>query len=84
MVDHEQNSFHGINLCNKYSINNNTLVLQDYAGTSQPFTTPPGNHTVSTRMTGLNAAFASGVGNFQNTTVTYSDLRNMYTLKKFS
>ena len=44
---------------------------------SQTFASTPRNYTVI--KTALNAAFAAGTGNFQNVTVTYSDITNKYT-----
>ena len=65
----------------EYNINgnNNTLVLQDYAGASQSFTIQVGNYTVSTLMSALNSAFVQGVGNFQSIIVPFSDCTNKYT-----
>ena len=40
----------------------------------QTFTITPGNCAVSTLMTALNAAFAAGIGNFENIIVIYSDI----------
>jgi len=64
-----------------YNINtyNNTLVLVDYASNTQTFTITPGNYTVTTFLTALNAALANGANNFLGITVTYSDLTNMFT-----
>ena len=49
-----------------YNINtyNNNLVLVDYAGNTQTFTITPGNYTVTTFLTALNAQLANGVNNF--------------------
>ena len=54
-------------------------MLQDYLGLTQTITITAGNYTVSSLMTALNTAFASAAGNFQNITVTYSDITNKYT-----
>ena len=45
---------------------NNTLVLRDYLGVSQPIMIPQGNYTVSSLMKVLNTAFADAVGTFKN------------------
>ena len=53
---------------------NNKLVLVDYAGNTQTFTITPGNYTVTSFLTALNAQLANGVNNFLGITATYSDL----------
>ena len=64
-----------------YNINtyNNTLVLVDYANNTQTFTITPGNYTVTTFLTALNAALANGANNFLSITVTYSSITNKFT-----
>ena len=64
-----------------YNINtyNNTLVLVDYASNTQTFTVSPGNYTVTTFLTALNAALANGANNFLGMTATYSDITNIFT-----
>jgi len=65
-----------------YNINtsNNTLVLVDFASNTQTFTITPGNYTVTTFLTALNAVLANGINNFVNITVTYSDLTSKFTI----
>jgi hypothetical protein len=65
-----------------YNINtyNNTLVLVDYANNTQTFTITPGNYTVTTFLTALNAVLANGINNFVGITVTYSDLTSKFTI----
>ena len=61
------------------SKNNNTLVLTDKTGTNTPFTVTPGNYTVSSFMTALNAAFqAATTVSFRGIVVTYSDITNRF------
>ena len=64
-----------------YNINtyNNKLVLVDNAANTQTFTITPGNYTVTTFLTALNAQLANGVNNFLGITVTYSDITNKFT-----
>ena len=54
-----------------YNINvyNNTLVLVDNAANTFTFTITPGNYTVTTFLTALNAKLATGANNFLGITV---------------
>ena len=49
-----------------YNVNtyNNTLVLVDYANNTQTFTITPGNYTVTTFLTALNAQLVTGANIF--------------------
>ena len=65
-----------------YNINtsNNTLILTDKTGVNVPFTITPGNYTVSTFMTALNAQLqACATVSFKSIVVTYSDTTNLFT-----
>ena len=55
------------------------LVLVDYAGNTQTFTITPGNYTVTTFLTALNAQLANGVNNFLGITATLSELTSKFT-----
>ena len=54
-------------------------LLVNNSGNTQTFTITPGNYTVITFLTALNAQLANGVNNFLGITATYSDLTSKFT-----